>query len=193
MYLVLEGIDTAGKSTQLARLKARIGDAVFTKEPGGTPPGVKIREMLLGDGVKSPVTELLLFLADRSEHIEEVVKPNREKTIISDRSLVSGLAYALVKKQFDTAWLLELNRFATGEIMPDHVVILRLSREELSFRLSQKEHDAIEARGVEYLMEIQDALIEAVKILGINYSLIDAGSPMETITQEIEEIIKGES
>jgi dTMP kinase len=193
MYLVLEGIDTAGKSTQMARLKTRIHDAVFTKEPGGTSAGIKIREMLLGDGVKSPVTELLLFLADRSEHIEEVIKPNRDKTIISDRSLVSGLAYALVKKQFDTAWLLELNRFATGGILPDHVVILRLTREELEFRLSQKEHDAIESRGTEYLMGIQDALIEAVTILGIKHSLIDASNPMDTITQEIEEIIKGES
>jgi dTMP kinase len=193
MYLVLEGIDTAGKSTQMARLKARLSDAVFTKEPGGTPAGVKIREMLLGDGVKSPITELLLFLADRSEHIEEIVKPNRGKTIISDRSLVSGLAYALVKKQFDTAWLLELNRFATEGIMPDHVVILRLSREELGFRLSQKEHDAIESRGADYLMAIQDALMEAVNILGIKHSIIDANSPMDTITKEIEEIIKGES
>lgn len=193
MYLVIEGIDTAGKSTQISRLQASIGDAVFTKEPGGTPAGVKIREILLDSGVKSPITELLLFLADRSEHIEEVIKPNREKTIISDRSLVSGLAYALVKKEFDPFWLLELNRFATEGIMPDHVVILQLAREELKSRLSQKEHDAIESRGVDYLMAIQDALIEAVGILEIKHSLIDAGSPMEAITKEIEEIIKGES
>lgn len=195
MYLVLEGIDTAGKSTQMDALRTLFPEAVLTKEPGGTPTGEQIRTLLLETGVRSERAELLLFLADRSEHIEEVVLPNRNGMIISDRSLISGMAYAMVKQAFSTDELLWLNRFATGGILPDFAVILKLSEAELIRRLGAKTHDAIEARGTEYLLNIQDELEHAAHILGIPTLVIDAALDVETITEQIKEIIitKGES
>jgi len=74
MYVILEGIDTAGKSTQLNILKQKYQDAIFTKEPGGTKIGNKIRDMVLGGEAKSKVAEMFLFLADRAEHSFEIVK-----------------------------------------------------------------------------------------------------------------------
>ena len=94
MYAVIEGIDTAGKSTQLELLKKKFPNAIFTKEPGGTPLGIKLRSMALNGEAKSEIAEMFLFLADRAEHIEELIKANQTNFIISDRSMISGIAYA---------------------------------------------------------------------------------------------------
>jgi dTMP kinase len=191
MYVAIEGIDTAGKSTQIEALRARFDDAVITKEPGGTPTGSRIRDIVLHGEVKSPTAELLLFLADRSEHIEEVILPNRHRLIISDRSVLSGLAYAMVQKRFDAQQLVALNRFATAGILPEHAFLLKLSETELASRLAQKEHDAIESRGTDYLLQIQEALIEAAELLQIELTVIDASQSIETITAHITTSIKG--
>lgn len=191
MYVAIEGIDTAGKSTQIERLRAHFDDAVITKEPGGTPTGSRIRDIVLHGEVKSPTAELLLFLADRSEHIEEVILPNRGRLIISDRSVLSGVAYAMVQKRFDTEQLIALNRFATAGILPERAFLLKLSETELASRLSQKEHDAIESRGTAYLLQIQEALIEAAALLQIDLTVIDASESIETITTRIITTIKG--
>lgn len=190
MYLAVEGIDTAGKSTQIARLAALFPEAVLTKEPGGTPAGEKIRSLILETGVQSAAAEMLLFLADRSEHVSEVILPNEGRLIISDRSVVSGIAYAMVKQTFSTQELVYLNRFATGGRFPDRVVILKLSKDELGRRLGAKEHDAIEARGAEYLLSIQAHLEKAAALLDIPTVIIDASLPVETITGQINDIIK---
>ncbi|MCK5293111.1 MAG: dTMP kinase, partial [Arcobacteraceae bacterium] len=119
MYLILEGIDTAGKSTQLDILKEKYQDAIFTKEPGGTNVGAKIREMVLSGEAKSKVAEMLLFLADRAEHTEMVIKPNLNKMIISDRGFVSGIAYA---KDFDIDMVKKLNKIALDGVYPDKLI-----------------------------------------------------------------------
>ena len=192
MYVAVEGIDTAGKSTQIARLRDRFPEAVITKEPGGTPTGSRIRDIVLHGDVKSPTAELLLFLADRSEHVEEVIAPNRGRLIISDRSVLSGVAYAMVQQRFETEQLVALNRFATAGILPERAFLLRLSEAELTRRLSEKVHDAIESRGTEYLLRIQEALIEAAGLLQIRLTVIDASEPIETITDHIISTIKGD-
>ena len=107
MYVVIEGVDTAGKSTQIDILKEKFPQAVFTKEPGGTALGVKLRTMALGGEAKSNIAEMFLFLADRAEHIVEVIKPNINNTIISDRSVISGIAYAT---KFPLDEMIELNK-----------------------------------------------------------------------------------
>jgi len=190
MYIAIEGIDTAGKSTQIARLKEACQEAVITKEPGATRIGEQIRRIVLSGGVQSKKAEFLLFLADRAEHMQEVIKPNLGKLIISDRSVVSGVAYALVQENISKEEILSLSRFATDGIYPQKLFLLRLSEKELSFRLSQKELDGIEARGIQYLLAIQDALIEAARSLEIELVLIDASDPIEQITEKIINTIK---
>lgn len=186
MYVAIEGIDTAGKSTQVEMLKKHFGDdALITKEPGGTELGKEIREIVLSAKAKSKKAEFLLFLADRAEHVKEVLKPNMGRLIISDRSAVSGVAYALVQGAISKEELKSLNDFATSGIYPSKVFLLHLSKEELEFRLSQKKLDGIELRGVEYLLGIQSALIEAAKLLNIELVKIDAKNKIEDITNEI--------
>ena len=137
MYVVVEGIDTAGKSTQLDLLQKKYGNAVFTKEPGGTDIGLKLRTMALNGEAKSPIAEMFLFLADRAEHIEEVILTNKQNIIISDRSMISGIAYA---STFPLEKMIELNLLATNNVLPSHVILLELSASELEYRLSQKEN-----------------------------------------------------
>ena len=185
MYIALEGIDTAGKSTQIELLSRNYPHAVITKEPGATAIGKEIREIVLSARTKSKRAEFLLFLADRAEHITEVIEPNLEKMIISDRSAISGVAYALIQGEIEPKDLVELNNFATKKIYPQKVFLLQLTKEELEFRLSQKELDGIELRGSEYLLKIQDAIIQAAELLHIELIIIDATQSIETINKEI--------
>ena len=190
MYIALEGIDTAGKSTQIALLRDAFPDAIITKEPGGTPAGVKIRDIVLHHELHSSKAEFLLFLADRAEHTTQIIEPNKHKLIISDRSLVSGIAYALVKGDISTTALLHMNRFATGGIYPKKIFLLQLTPEELTYRLSQKKLDGIEARGIPYLLEIQEALVEAATLLEIELITINASDSIDAISHSIITHIK---
>jgi len=191
MYIAIEGIDTAGKSTQIDALSQHFSDAVITKEPGATEIGKEIREMVLSARAKSKKAEFLLFLADRAEHITEVIKPNIDsKMIISDRSAVSGVAYALTQGGISEKELVSLNNFATDGLYPEKIFLLRLTKEELEYRLSQKELDGIELRGSEYLLNIQNSIIKATKLLNLELVEIDATLSREEITQEILTNIK---
>ncbi len=190
MYVALEGIDTAGKSTQIARLRHTFPTAVITKEPGGTAVGSKIRDIVLHHELQSSKAEFLLFLADRAEHMTRIIEPNLKKLIISDRSVVSGIAYALVKGDISTTALLHMNRFATGGIYPEKIFLLRLTEEALKYRLSQKKLDGIEARGIPYLLEIQEALVEAASVLNIALVTLDASQSIEVISHSIITNIK---
>ena len=186
MYAVIEGIDTAGKSTQLDLLKNKFPEAIFTKEPGGTELGIKLRAMALNGEAKSKVAEMFLFMADRAEHIEQVIKPNKNNTIISDRSIISGIAYST---QLKIDQLIELNLIATDNTLPSHVILLELTPQELKYRLSQKENDSIELRGIDYLLNIQNRMKETIKKLNINYIFIDASLKIEEIEIKIEEFM----
>ncbi len=185
MYIAIEGIDTAGKSTQITKLSKHFSDAIITKEPGATQVGKEIRNIVLSAKAQSNKAEFLLFLADRAEHIQEIIQPNLDKMIISDRSAVSGIAYALVQKEISKKDLLALNDFATNKIYPKKVFLLYLTQKELEHRLSQKKLDGIELRGSQYLLSIQDAIIEATELLGIELIKIDATQSRSAITQNI--------
>ena len=188
MYIAIEGIDTSGKSTQINLLKKEFKDALFIKEPGFTKIGAKLREIIFNEDIDKK-TELFLFLADRSETIEKAIKPNFNKLIISDRSVISGIAYALPFFDFDM--LVNLNRFATDGIFPQFVIILKLDKNTLKKRLSQKKHDNIEKRGIEYLLKIQDNIITTCNRLEIPYILIDASNSIEEINFRIKKVISG--
>lgn len=193
MYVVIEGIDTAGKTTQLDILKQKFPDAIFTKEPGGTQIGVKLREMVLNGEAKSKVAEMFLFLADRAEHSYEIVKKYPENIIISDRGFLSGIAYA---KTAPLEIAISLNIMALNGAMPDKIIILELTREELEYRLSQKEQDSIEKRGSKYLLDIQTRMIDAINMINkmgekrIDLLRVDATKPIETIEKEIESFLE---
>ncbi|GAA8115135.1 dTMP kinase [Helicobacter pylori] len=152
MYVALEGVDGAGKSTQVGLLKTRFKNALFTKEPGGTKIGESLRRIALNENI-SELARAFLFLSDRAEHVESVIKPalKEKKLIISDRSLISGMAYS----QFSS---LELNLLATQSVLPDKIILLVIDKEGLKERLSLKSLDKIENQGIEKLLTIQQKL-----------------------------------
>ena len=185
MYILFEGIDTCGKSTQIELLAQKFDDILVTKEPGGTKFGVKAREILLSDSLASKRAELLLFLADRAEHYEEVVEPNKHKVVISDRGFLSGIGYALANGDFDFDELVRLNKFALNGYFPDKIILFVTNMETLTLRTSQKELDGIELRGLEYLITVQNKMHESLQKLGIDYLEVDARESIENIHQKI--------
>ena len=185
MYILFEGIDTCGKSTQIELLAQKFDNIVVTKEPGGTKFGVKAREILLTDSLASKRAELLLFLADRAEHYEEVVEPNKDKVVISDRGFLSGIGYALANGDFDFDELVRLNKFALNGHFPDKIILFVTNMETLTLRTSLKELDGIELRGLEYLITVQNKMHESLQKLGIDYLEVDATNSIENIHQKI--------
>ena len=190
MYILFEGIDGAGKSTQIARLAAAFPQAIVTKEPGGTKLGENLREILLKENDLDKRAEILLFLADRAEHFGKIIKPNSNKMILSDRGFVSGMAYALAGVNFSFEELLSLNKFALQGNFPQKIVFFKADKNTLRSRLgSRAQMDGIEARGFEYLLRVQDAMEEILQKLGISYVTIDAAMDEEKITNLIKEFI----
>ena len=190
MYILFEGIDGAGKSTQIARLAAAYPQAIVTKEPGGTKLGENLREILLKENDLDKRAEILLFLADRAEHFGKIIKPNLDKMILSDRGFVSGMAYALAGGNFSFEELLNLNKFALQGNFPQKIVFFKADESTLRSRLGLRaQMDGIEARGFEYLLRVQDAMEEILQKLGVRYVTIDAAWDEEKITNLIKEFI----
>ncbi|NKQ41390.1 MAG: dTMP kinase [Sulfurovum sp.] len=185
MYILFEGIDTCGKSTQIGLLSQKYPDIISTYEPGGTAFGKNARDILLGSTLNSKRAELLLFLADRAEHFVEVIKPNADKTIISDRGFLSGIGYALANTGVEFDELVHLNRFALEGHFPDKIIIFNIDMKTLKERTSAKSLDGIELRGLEYLISVQAHMQESLKKLDIDYLEVDATDSIEHIHQKI--------
>lgn len=192
MYVAIEGIDCVGKSTQIELLKKDFKEALFTFEPGATELGKNIRNILLdGKFALSKKTEFLLFLADRAQHYYEVISKNKEKLIISDRSLISGIAYA---KDYDIELLFKLNSFAIDNFLPQKIIFLYIDEEELSKRLKNKTKDNIEKRGISYFLEIQSNIKNTINFLKekekkLKILNIDASLKKEEIYKKIKEFL----
>ena len=190
MYVLFEGIDTCGKSTQIEMIDKVFENTIITKEPGGTAFGIQAREILLQDSLKSKRAELLLFLADRAEHYAQIIKPNPDKLLISDRGFLSGIGYALANGDFEFNHLVELNKFALEEHFPDLIILFITNIETLKKRMGEKKLDGIELRGLEYLISVQNHMEESLKKLKIPYLLIDATDSIENIHQTITKRIQ---
>lgn len=195
---MFEGVDCVGKSTQIELLKEEFSkdkfkNVLFTSEPGATELGRHLRELLLNKPCAfSKKSELLLFLADRSEHYEQVLSKNKNKLIISDRSFISGLAYA---KGFDRNFLFGLNSFVLECFFPQKIIFLKGTKELLKERLTQKSLDSIEKRGLEYFIQIQNEIEEILSFLKEEKKIktqiltLDAAESRENLHGKIKEFI----
>lgn len=182
MYVALEGIDTCGKSTQIAALREHFPQAIFTKEPGGSALGATLRELILQAHTQNHISkeaEFFLFLADRAEHIDKIIKPNMHRLIIADRSLISGIAYA---NDLESR---AINLTCTQGIVPDLCFVFVLDEPTLQARLGNKAKDSIEMRGLEYLLAIQDRIIQVAHSTAKHTIEIDATKDIAQITQEL--------
>ncbi len=143
LLITFEGGDGAGKSTQIEMLKTylegRGRGVLVTREPGGTPVGERIRDILLDPRTEaSPMTETLLMAADRAQHVESVIRPALEKGIIviSDRYVDSSMAYQGVGRRLGLEAVRNLNEWATRELWPDLTFYLEVPAEHGLGRLS---------------------------------------------------------
>ncbi len=191
MYIIFEGVDTTGKSTQIDLLRKKHNDIITLKEPGGTKLGENLRDIILNHDHKlSASAELFLFLADRAENFEKNIAKNMDKIVISDRGMISGIAYALANHEnLDMDFLIQLNKFALNGSLPDKVVLFRTDEKLIKQRLSAKTHDNIELRGIKYLLRVQDLMIEVLDKLPIKILVVDASETIENIYNEIEEFV----
>jgi dTMP kinase len=185
MYILFEGIDTVGKSTQIERIALRHPEAITTHEPGGTDFGRNAREILLRGDVRSDRAELLLFLADRAEHCDEIITPNRDGLVISDRGFLSGIGYALASGDTALEELIALNQFALRGNWPDEIIFFQTDLPTLRDRMEAKENDGIERRGPLYLLEVQQHMLDVLKVLDIPYLVVDATRKPEAIQASI--------
>lgn len=189
MYIVFEGIDLVGKSSQIDLLKNNFPYFIFTREPGGTDFGEKIREIILHNNFfLNSVSEFFLFLSDRSEHYQKIVKPNNQngKVVVSDRSIISGMAYAMQNGGIPELDILNLNLLTIENKLPDLTIFIKISKDELIKRRTSKSHDNIELRGIEYALQVQDFLEYWIDKLKVDVLKIDASQNIN----DIEKIIK---
>lgn len=140
-FVVFEGGEGSGKSTQAALLAARLG-AVLTREPGGTDVGRRIRAIVLDPGLPSPLdprAEALLMAADRAQHLAEVIRPAlaRGDDVVSDRFAGSTLAYQGYARGLDLDELARISSWATGGLEPDLVVLLDVAPEVAAARMGR--------------------------------------------------------
>lgn len=189
MYIAFEGVDTCGKTTQIEMLKKPFPHFIYTKEPGGTDLGARVRELALHHRNIDEKSRLFLFLADRSEHIAKVIKPNIDKTIVSDRSIISGLAYSKFGVS-DFEQVKTMSLFAVNGIVPSLVIILRLDEATIRQRLGSKTADEIEKQGIEKLLQIQERMPRICDELGIKYEIMDASQTIEEIHNKIKAIVQ---
>ncbi len=201
-FIVFEGIDGSGKTTQINQLsKWLIGTdlipehnkLVITREPGGTKLGKSIRSLLLDTSLeKSPgsITELLLYAADRSQHVNEIIRPTLDKGdwVISDRFCGSTLAYQGYGRKLDINLIKDLEAIATQGIAPDITFLLDIPIEESIRRRMNRKDDRIEKEGREFLSNVSlgfQALSE-----DSNWKKISAINSEEKIISEIKSEIK---
>ncbi len=164
-FITFEGIDGAGKSTQIdvieATLKARGIEVIRTREPGGTPLGEVIRKELLSVDM-DPATETLLFFASRAEHIAKVIRPAIERGawVLSDRFTDATYAYQVGGRGFPAHKVEELERWTQGELQPDRTVLFDIDPQVAAERVAKaRQLDRFEKESLDFFTRVRNAYL----------------------------------
>jgi dTMP kinase len=193
VFVVLEGGDGSGKSTQAARLAARLQasgrEVVVTREPGGTDIGARIRTLVLGGGTIDPATEALLIAADRAEHVAQVIRPALERgaVVVSDRFVPSSLAYQGVARGLGVEEIARLSEWATGGLQPDLVVVLDVPAEE-AVRRREGPQDRMEREPAEFRVLVNEAYRDLADQYG--WTVVDGSSPVEVVAEQLWKVVR---
>jgi dTMP kinase len=190
VFLTFEGLDGSGKTTQAElladALRAEGHDVVATREPGGTPLGEEVRRLLLEGVEMSPWAEGALFAAARAELVSRVIRPALEagKTVISDRYVDSSLAYQGVARGLGLDEVFELNRVATGGLLPDVAFVLEVDAETSATRVGGN-RDRIEREGGDFRRRIAEGYREVAERFPDRVVLLDGTRPRDELHEEI--------
>ncbi|WP_141721207.1 dTMP kinase [Micromonospora eburnea] len=196
LFVVFEGGEGAGKSTQLAALAERLRgqgrDVVVTREPGATAVGERIRALVLeteGAEAPSPRAEALLYAADRAHHVATVVRPAlvRGAVVISDRYVDSSLAYQGAGRTLPAEEVSWLSSWATGGLKPDLVVLLDVDPRTGLSRVESRSQgtDRLEAESIAFHERVRYAFLDLAAADPKRYLVLDAARPAEEIAEAV--------
>ena len=202
-FIALEGVNGAGKSTVAEHIVNHFKKSnlpyIKTFEPGDTPLGSKIREAVLGPqrDIVSPVAELLLFAADRAEHVERVIKPALEKSqlVISDRYFYSTTAFQGFGRGLDRLLIENLNTMAVQNVYPDFVILLDidpaegLKRNKKAADSTTFSVDALEREELAFHQRIQQGFLKIAEQANEPFVIIDASQPRQLVLDNIDVIL----
>lgn len=196
LFITFEGIDGCGKSTQLnllaEYLKSNGLDILITREPGAKGLGEKLREILLNyEGEVSSNCEAFLFLADRAQHIDTIVKPAIEsgKIVLCDRHTDSTIAYQGYGRGVNLEQIKMLNKIATSGFIPDLTFIFDLDLETAFSRVG-KTQDRMEAAGLEFFERVRNGYLEIAKQEPDRIKVINSNDSIENIFEQIKQYIE---
>jgi dTMP kinase len=194
-FVVVEGGDASGKSTQtrllVERLRAHGRDVVPTFEPGATETGAAIRAVLLdGTAAVDPITETLLLAADRAQEVADIIRPALERgaDVVSDRYVPSSLAYQGIGRRVEIDKVETLNRWATGGLEPDLVVVLDIGDAVAASRRAGP-GDRLERAGAEFHAAVRGAYRTLAGDRG--WVLIDGEGEIAAVAERVWEAVRG--
>lgn len=197
MFVTLEGIEGAGKTTQAARLvealEKRGRRVVAVREPGGTAYGERIREILLapdpdpgtGAAKLDPRAEALLFAAARAQLVGEVIRPalDRGDVVVSDRFIHSSIAYQGAGRDLDSSKVEAINLFATGGLLPDLVVLLDV---DVSLALPRAvAGDRIHSEQIAFHRRVRQTFLELAAFDRDRFHVVNGAHPADEVAEEI--------
>ena len=200
-FIVIEGIDGCGKTTQIEEiarwlptsgLMGKNSKLIKTREPGGSLLGKKLRNLILDnnkDNKPSSLAELLLYSADRAEHVSKIISPalQKENWVISDRFADSTLAYQGYGRDINLEIIKNIESIVCQGERPDLTIFLEISAEESVLRRKNSIPDRIESEGINFLKKVNEGfkLIAKEK----NWKVISASQNIKTISKEIKETL----
>lgn len=195
-FIVFEGIEGCGKSTQVKLLHTRLiregFSAILTKEPGGTILGNKLRNLLKRGGPIFPEAELLLFNASRAQLVKEVILPAlaERKVVISDRFYPSTLAYQGYGRGIRLDIIETLDSFATAGLKPDMIVLLDMEAHKGLSRKTSSVKDRFEEEEALFHQKVRTGYIEMAKQEPARWFLLDANQDKKSIASQIYSEVK---
>ncbi len=186
MFVTFEGLDGCGKTTQAEFLAESLTadgvDVVSTREPGGTPLGEEIRDLVLHGDHIAPWAETALYLAARAQHVDQVIRPAlaRGATVVCDRYLDTSVAYQGGGRELGVDTVLELNLLAVGGLVPDRTFLVEIDVETALARVGDK-RDRIEAAEAEFWPRVVDAYRDLAARYPERYVVVDGRRPIPEI------------
>ena len=195
LFITFEGADGCGKTTQIKLLdeylRAKGYQTLLTREPGSKGLGEKLREILLNyDGDVSPVAESFLFLADRAQHVDCIIKPALDKGIIvlCDRHTDSTLAYQGYGRGLDLEEIRKLNKIATSGLTPDLTIVFDVDIETSQARVGA-EKDRMESAGIEFFQRVRNGFLEIAKQEPARVKVINSADSIENVHKRVVELV----
>ena len=189
-FIVFEGGDGAGKSTQVALLREALERAgrevTVTRQPGGTPLGQQIRDLVLHGDHVAPRAEALLFAADKAHHVETLVRPalQRGAVVISDRYTDSSVAYQGAGRELGAQEVHDLNMWAVEDLVPDLTVVVDISAEE-GRRRRGAVHDRLESEEDAFHEAIRQHFLSMARGNPERYLIVDGTQPPQQAHAEV--------